>query len=309
MHSVATCALAVILVVTTLGERAQADTPLIYVRDIGSAGSAADQFQQVTGIALDAADNVYVADGLGNKVLKYSNTGTFLGSFGSSGSSDGAFAVPVDVVVNAAGDIFVSDANNMRIEVFSSTFQYLRKWAVPESPQYLAFGFDGTSIYTNPKPYIFHYTVDGSFLGVFQYAVGGGGRAYSIGVSVGDTVVVTDGDDVLMYGPKGDLVRQWGGLGSGNGMFHQAGAVAVGPGQRIHVADGAGRIQTFQPNGEFLMAWGSGQLIGVSHDIAADAVGNVFVANGNRVLMFGRDTTPNKRESLGSLKRRYRTVH
>ena len=93
----------------------------------GSAGTAdgtgsAARFGNVTGIAVDAAGNVYVCDNA-NTIRKITPTGdvtTFAGLANAVGSADGAgsaarFQDPQGVAVDAAGNVYVSDTANRTI--------------------------------------------------------------------------------------------------------------------------------------------------------------------------------------------------
>src|ERR1017187_2048500 len=85
-------------------------------------GSAA-RFYQPTGVAVDSAGNVYVADARNNTVRKVTSAGvvtTLVGSAGSSGSVDGTgsaarFYQPTGVAVDSAGNVYVADAGNNTI--------------------------------------------------------------------------------------------------------------------------------------------------------------------------------------------------
>src|SRR5437773_12262711 len=50
---------------------------ITFVLKWGSSGTAAGQFIAPTGVAVDSAGNVYVADGNGNRFEKFDNNGTF----------------------------------------------------------------------------------------------------------------------------------------------------------------------------------------------------------------------------------------
>jgi sugar lactone lactonase YvrE len=93
---------------------------------VDAVGSAA-RFGDPQDLALDAAGNIYVADGTGNRIRKVAPDGTvttFAGS-GSTGSTNGtgtaaSFHDPVGVAVDGAGNVFVADAGGNRIRKVTS---------------------------------------------------------------------------------------------------------------------------------------------------------------------------------------------
>ena len=110
----------------------------------GSAGTAgyldatngAALFNYPFGVAVDAADNVYVADAGNNSIRKVTPSGTNwivstiggqpLDSNGSAGSSDGMmdtsrFWFPVGIAVDADGNVYVADANNSAVRKITPT--------------------------------------------------------------------------------------------------------------------------------------------------------------------------------------------
>jgi hypothetical protein len=89
-------------------------------------GSAA-QFNDVTGITVDALGNVYVADNGNNTVRKIAPGGvvtTFAGSAGVSGSAGGtgpaaSFSSPAGVGADSSGNVYVADAGNDLIRMIN----------------------------------------------------------------------------------------------------------------------------------------------------------------------------------------------
>jgi hypothetical protein len=94
----------------------------------GSSGStdgtgSAARFNRPLGVAVDAADNVYVTDGSNHTIRKITSGGvvtTLGGTAGSTGSTDGIgsaaqFDSPAGVAVDAAGNLYVADQSNHTI--------------------------------------------------------------------------------------------------------------------------------------------------------------------------------------------------
>ncbi len=87
-------------------------------------GSSA-RFNQPSGIALDSAGNLYVADRQNSTIRKLSPTGavtTLAGQAGNGGSHDGPlqnaqFSKPEGIAVDAAGKVYIADTGNSTIRV------------------------------------------------------------------------------------------------------------------------------------------------------------------------------------------------
>ena len=96
-------------------------------RSVGTADGtgAAARFYYPSGVAVDAAGTVYVADQFNSTIRKITPAGavsTLAGTAVSSGSANGTGAAarfnnPFGVAVDAAGAVYVADTNNQTIRV------------------------------------------------------------------------------------------------------------------------------------------------------------------------------------------------
>ncbi len=73
-------------------------------------------FATVTGIALDAKGNVFVADFYNDRVQKFARDGTFLAAFGEHGREPGQIDKAIAVAVTNDGTVFVVDYGNHRVQ-------------------------------------------------------------------------------------------------------------------------------------------------------------------------------------------------
>jgi DNA-binding beta-propeller fold protein YncE len=86
---------------------------------IGSAGTAAGQFQLPRGLAADA-DHLYVADSGNHRIQAFTPAGVFLWALGSKGDAPGRFNEPKGLGLSADGDVlWVADTSNHRVQGFS----------------------------------------------------------------------------------------------------------------------------------------------------------------------------------------------
>lgn len=76
-------------------------------------------------LAVDPADNVFVSDPEGYRVLVFNYLGQYLGRFGRYSLDVDGFGLPNGVAIGPDGSIFVADAGNNRILKFDNEFSQL----------------------------------------------------------------------------------------------------------------------------------------------------------------------------------------
>ena len=85
----------------------------------GSSGSGNGKFNSLSGITVDSAGAVYVADPGKHRVQKFNGSnGNYIRKWGSLGSGNGQFHTPSGLAASPAGVIFVADSTDERIQAF-----------------------------------------------------------------------------------------------------------------------------------------------------------------------------------------------
>lgn len=84
------------------------------------------QFRQVTDVAWDSDDNIYVSDGyINSRVAKYDRDGNWIGSFGEPGTGPGQFSTLHSMVIDAQNRLYIADRGNRRIQVLDTSGKVL----------------------------------------------------------------------------------------------------------------------------------------------------------------------------------------
>jgi len=106
---------------------------------LGNEGDGAGQFELPTGIAVDSAGNLYVADALNARIQKFDSAGNHLKTWGESAIKGGAldfgadkFVLPIGITVgkDAGGKeyVYVSDLGGNRIHQFDLDGKRVNTW-------------------------------------------------------------------------------------------------------------------------------------------------------------------------------------
>jgi sugar lactone lactonase YvrE len=128
------------------------------------------------------------------------------------------------------------------------------------------------------NPFAIERTITGTDVGI--------DRPLKVAVGASGDVYVSDrGQHVTELTATGQFVRRWGGPGTQPGRFRlYSGALAVGPDNRVYVADtGNFRIQVFSSTGRYLAQYGNygqgpGEFVWPS-DIVVGSDGTMYVAD------------------------------
>jgi sugar lactone lactonase YvrE len=194
-----------------------------YVQKFSSSGAyitgwgAGGQFVNgAGGVAVDSANNVYVANPEGNRIYKFTDTGTLITSVGSVGAGNGLLSGPQGVAVDASDNLYVADTGNNRVQVFNSAGTYVRQ-----------FGSAGAG--------------DGQFNAPIALDVDTSGNVY---------VADLNNNRTQKFDSAGNFVSTCGGpaAGNSNNEFNGPQGIAVDSAGNVYVGDtNNDRVQKFGP--------------------------------------------------------------
>lgn len=88
-------------------------------------GFGIGQFPRPSGIAVDAGNNLYVADTGNNRVQVFNPDGSFAGQIGGTGAAVGQVAGPRGVAVDNQSNVYVADTGNNSVMKFAKNGTYL----------------------------------------------------------------------------------------------------------------------------------------------------------------------------------------
>ena len=192
-----------------------------YITQFSSFGEAEGQITWPTSIALDAQNQVYVADEWLNRISIFDKDGGFLSSWGQAGSGDGELGRPAGITISADGVVFLTDSRNHRVQKFS---------------------------------------LDGQFKGNFGSFGDGPGQfnmPWGISLDKEGQVFVADwrNDRIQQFTADGEWQASFGQSGDGVGQFNRPNSVCVDDDGDIYVADWLNnRVQVLSPDGRFVTA-------------------------------------------------------
>jgi DNA-binding beta-propeller fold protein YncE len=194
----------------------------INTRLLADINTSADQPSDIT---VAPNGDIYLVDGVNNRIIILDGKGRMKFSFGKEGTGPGEFKHPVGIDVTEQGKVFIADTGNHRIQIFDSEGNFLSMFPVRADPQEEP--SDPVDVLASPfKGYVY----------------------------------VSDNDNhkIKVYDQGGNFQFQWGKFGEEYGSFRYPGILARNKNNEIYVVDVLNtRVQKFDPFGSFIDEIGS----------------------------------------------------
>src|SRR4051794_21021016 len=230
----------------------------------GVSGRAVGQFDAPMGVAADGSGVRAVTDSVNGRIELFAADGSVLAQWGAPAPGPTLLPDPVAVAFDGAGNAYVLDRRRARILVFSrATGALVRSIGAQGSgpgkllsPSALAIDATGTiSVADTGNGRVARFTLGGAALQPIVDA----GTVRGIAVTPdGGRIYTTDSaSKIVVWGPGGDLLDEFGGRGRALGKLEAPGQIALDAAGRLWVADrGNNRVQAFGPAGERLLTMG-----------------------------------------------------
>ncbi len=255
------------------------------------------ELKQPSDVAVSKNGNIYVVDGVNNKIRIYDKTGSHLITFGSKGSGNSEFKNPLGICLGDSGNIYIADSGNHRIQVFSPEGSFISKFLIPTLSEKLSDPTDISVNEKNGKGYIVdndnHQIVVYDFAAnkiLDRYGESGTGKRnfrYPFFITMGQKkylyIVDVINTRIQVLNKDGLFVTFIGGWGVKKGKFFRPKGVTIDNNHRIYVSDSyLGVIQIFTQEGDFVSVIGDSSSRSVKK---FDSPVGIFVDSGNRLYV------------------------
>src|SRR3989344_4099618 len=217
-----------------------------------------------------------------------SDVGRFIMKLNSS------FSTPIGVAVDDEDNVYVLDLfHNGRITKFNPWGDLITTWDTnTNKPKAIAVDHNKVYVTDSQTNRLTTFDLNGN-----SNELSYGGFNYPLGVAVhknGKAYIVNNQIHLVKrYNPTGNLINQWGSLGSANGQFNSPSGIAIDDSGMVYVVDsGNNRIQIFNGSGDYQNVWGSsgnsnGQF-NAPYGIALRSIWDIYITDSgnNRIQKF-----------------------
>jgi len=237
-----------------------------FLGEFGTRGDGPGQFNQPTGVAVDAWNNFYVVDNGNKRIQKFTAMGEFIAQWGQPGSGNTELSSPWGIAVDPAGYVYVTDNDkngNGLVLKFTGDGTYVNQWGRPDIVDDWPHAWGGIAADTQGYiyvvesyyPQVWKFTSEGQVIGTMS-----GPLLYRpIGVAVDEAGFVYASDPinwvVSKFTPDGVHLENWLKDENGQDLFHTPIGLAVDPGIGLYVVnakEGYQDIMRLSLNGKLL---------------------------------------------------------
>lgn len=226
-------------------------------------GSPALSFMKA--LCTDKMGNVYVAGGGGKGetciVQKFNSSGVWIETFNLSDLVCNSIAInPINqsIYIGSLGFSIYSSSGVFQNKIEPSTENY----NIVAEKMYMK--ADGSFMATWPGMYqIQFYSAQNSLVDIWsgQLLDNNGRYAYVCAYAADNSGIVYVADNkfqIIKLSAKGEYIKKWGGLGSGDSQFRSIASITVSNNNLIYVTDSANAtVKCFDADGNFIRKWGS----------------------------------------------------
>lgn len=199
------------------------------------------QHRDVSDVAVDSSDNVYLLTRFDPRVIVYTRAGEFVRSWGEEAFT----ARPHGISVGPDDMVYVVDEDDQTVRKFT-----------PDGQQVAVIGVSGQASDSGYDP-----AAGGLKARVSSIVRGAAPFNHPTAVAITQTgeLYVSDGYGnarIHHFSAGGGLLHSWGEPGTGPGQFHIPHSLSIDSRGRILVSDRENdRIQLFTPEGDFIEEW------------------------------------------------------
>ena len=254
-----------------------------------------ENFAAPYNISIDASDNLYITDLGLDKVLVFSENGTYLREWGGWGDCDNCFKTPRGIVVKG-GTVFVADAETSKVKLFTRNGILTNQW---DGEIKTSGHFDGLiSHATDELGNI--YIADESSRKIIKFTPWGSEimnwelnrQPTAITIGPGQEIFVLNYDGVVtVFDYSGAFLREWTSVPPGS--IDTLNVAITNKASHLYIVDfGTNKIHKFSTDGYFYGSWGNpGDGDGELHwpkDIAIGTNGEIFITDSfnDRIQVF-----------------------
>jgi DNA-binding beta-propeller fold protein YncE len=264
----------------------------------GERGSGDLQFERTTGIATDINNLIYVMDAGNAKIKIFNSTGELQKVIPLENIHEYPEYHFSNLTVDLNGNIYYSQSQPNSLVKVSPNGVKLYEWNQGSRPEGKFDYLHGIGINNLGNLFVADrfnnriqvFSPDGGFL----YSIENVDKPIHLDFDTQDNLYVTCSGDGLVkkFNLNGDLVKTWGGVGSGDGLFNTPWAITVDDDGYVFVSDYYNEnIQKFTSEGTFVDSWGSsgsgtGQFSTIEDIFFSNGILYVVDGNNSRVQLF-----------------------